>query len=102
MYVCMYMYGCGFVFCMYVCMYVCTYVSYVCLSDIFCSLGISLFRLKLCVQSEPFVAHMSTVVRAVVDPRVTVTDICEALDKDPPPYLAHTHIYIYIYIYIYI
>ena len=49
MYVCMYMYGCGFVFCMYVCMYVCTYVSYVCLSDIFCSFGISLFRLKLCV-----------------------------------------------------
>ena len=49
MYVCICM-GVGLSFaCMYVCMYVCTYVSYVCLSDIFCSFGISLFRLKLCV-----------------------------------------------------
>ena len=37
--------------------------------------------------------------RSVVDPKVSVADICEALDKDPPPYLAHTYIYIYIYIY---
>ena len=35
----------------------------------------------------------------MVDPKVSVADICEALDKDPPPYLAHTYIYIYIYIY---
>ena len=31
----------------------------------------------------------------MVDPKVSVADICEALDKDPPPYLAHTYIYIY-------
>ena len=47
--VCMYVYVWVWVCLLHVCMYVCTYVSYVCLSDIFCSFGISLFRLKLCV-----------------------------------------------------
>ena len=94
MYVCMYMYGCGFVFCMYVCMYVRMCLMYVCLIYfvvlVFHCLGSNF------VYRASLLSHMSTVVRAVVDPRVTVTDLCEALDKDPPPYLAHTHIYIYI------
>ena len=38
---------------------------------------------------------MSLATRSVVDPKVSVADISEALDKDPPPYLAHTYIYIY-------